>query len=151
RQQGEAARREVGSYDGHTPPAPGLQRKLLFRLKSSCRQTTPWRRPPAHLLRRFLLDRFNHIRLPHAGDARRAPLSILSYYTNKAILRMTIQLLSIDLRQPAVVILRKPVWCVPKAPVLTLISYRGQERGQGGRGLSPFELGDEEDLAARAD
>src|SRR6476660_5452244 len=102
----------MGSYDGPTPArcsCTGSATGAPLQVERlECRQTTtPWERPPAHLLRRFLLDRFNHLRLPRVGAARRAPPSILRYYTNKAILWMTVQL-PIDLRQPAVAILRRP-------------------------------------------
>src|ERR1700730_13112523 len=80
-------------------PAADLQRGLFFRLKGSdARQTTPWRRPLPHLLRRFLLDRINHMYPPHAPPSRALPppcrtsRSAFRYYTNKAILWITIKL-----------------------------------------------------------
>ncbi len=65
----------MGSFDGHTPArwsCTGSATGAPLQVERlECRQTTtPWERPPAHLLRRFLLDRFNHIRLVWVGDAR---------------------------------------------------------------------------------
>jgi hypothetical protein len=130
-------------------PAEGGSRES--RQGARCRRTTAWRRPPAHLLRRSLLDRFNHMRLPRVGDARRAPQSILRYYTNEAILWMPIQL-TIHLGQPAVAISRRPRlvraeakpvpgrWSDPNLTRASWLSRLGRERTPRGVEPAPDEL-----------
>ena len=65
--------------------AAGLQPELLFRVKGSNVARPLVARPhlgdgrPRTCSGGFLLDRFNHIRLPWVGAARRAPPSILRY------------------------------------------------------------------------
>ena len=87
-------------------PGPCSGEELLLRLKGECRQTTCLETPPAHLLRRFLLDRFSHMRsLRELAHARRAPPSILRYYTNKGNF-MDDNSLTIHLGQPAEVVYR---------------------------------------------